>query len=333
MPFIPVICTSCGASLQVDSSKRAAICPYCDQAYVVEDAKKEYTTKVEKLYANVVNLNDDRAANARLEAGEAFLKLKQWANADAAFRDACDLTPQNYLGWWGRIRALSEDFSLYLDDIGDPMIKTIRFREEALAKLEDLFNSADMFVPAGEKGSIAQTFRPYADAVNVTLLKAKAWNSRCVQKLRQEISQAAGQKAEADRNAELHDDRKSTNHVYRLTHRGLFTFLMLLFIVCIVWFLLSLRTTPSFIPAAIIVIEFLILIICAIVDANSKKYNRNNSSLQDQYRHESWELDRSIHEHEEALKILNDERTPGQTGADHQAERLLQAVITSVRQA
>lgn len=331
MPFIPVICTSCGASLQVDSSKRAAICPYCDQAYVVEDAKKEYTTKVEKLYANVVNLNDDRAANARLEAGEAFLKLKQWASADAAFRDACDLTPQNYLGWWGRIRALSEDFSLYLDDIGDPMIKTIRFREEALAKLEDLFNSADMFVPAGEKGSIAQMFRAYADKVNETIAKARAWNSRCVQKINQEIEDATNKMKDADDNYKLHDVHKSTKHLSRLT-RGLpLTFFILLFIFCALLFIGTLHDEPTFIPIVIIVIEIAIFIVCAIIDSKNREYNRYNSSLREQYRDESSKADHSIDLYKEALKILNNEPSKNSNYIIREANGVLQAIIPSVR--
>ncbi|MGN0495929.1 MAG: ribosomal protein L7/L12 [Lachnospiraceae bacterium] len=36
-------CTSCGANLEVDSNKESAICPYCNSAYIVEQAINNFT--------------------------------------------------------------------------------------------------------------------------------------------------------------------------------------------------------------------------------------------------------------------------------------------------
>lgn len=44
MPLVAAKCTSCGGKLNVDSSKDAAICPYCGVAYVVEKAINNYNT-------------------------------------------------------------------------------------------------------------------------------------------------------------------------------------------------------------------------------------------------------------------------------------------------
>ena len=38
MSFVNAKCPNCGGSLQVDNGKRAAICPFCKEAYIVEDA-------------------------------------------------------------------------------------------------------------------------------------------------------------------------------------------------------------------------------------------------------------------------------------------------------
>lgn len=48
MSLVPAKCTSCGASLEVDNVKDAAICPYCRTAFVVEKAINNY---------NIVNNN------------------------------------------------------------------------------------------------------------------------------------------------------------------------------------------------------------------------------------------------------------------------------------
>lgn len=43
MPFVPARCTECGAILQVDQSKDAAICQHCGAAFIVEKAINNYT--------------------------------------------------------------------------------------------------------------------------------------------------------------------------------------------------------------------------------------------------------------------------------------------------
>lgn len=55
MPLIPAQCTNCGAELEVDSSKDAAICPYCNSAYVVEKAINNYnvTNNIENSVVNI----------------------------------------------------------------------------------------------------------------------------------------------------------------------------------------------------------------------------------------------------------------------------------------
>ncbi len=37
-------CLNCGGTLQVESSKDAAICPYCNTQYIVKDAIQNYNT-------------------------------------------------------------------------------------------------------------------------------------------------------------------------------------------------------------------------------------------------------------------------------------------------
>lgn len=40
--IVPAKCTGCGASLKVNANEKAAICPYCNNAYIVEQAINNY---------------------------------------------------------------------------------------------------------------------------------------------------------------------------------------------------------------------------------------------------------------------------------------------------
>ena len=61
-------CTNCGANLQVDNSKDAAICPYCGSAYIVEKAINNYNV-TNNIRANVVNVYGGNSADFVIRAG------------------------------------------------------------------------------------------------------------------------------------------------------------------------------------------------------------------------------------------------------------------------
>ena len=42
MRFVPATCTKCGAALDVDPSQDAAVCPYCDTAFIVAFSNRIY---------------------------------------------------------------------------------------------------------------------------------------------------------------------------------------------------------------------------------------------------------------------------------------------------
>ena len=61
MPFVNAKCPNCGGSLQVDNGKRVATCPFCKEAYIVEDAINNfvtnYNTNIEHCHADNVTFN------------------------------------------------------------------------------------------------------------------------------------------------------------------------------------------------------------------------------------------------------------------------------------
>lgn len=46
MALVPAICTQCGAAVEVDDTKDAAICKYCGTPFIVEKAIKNYNTYI-----------------------------------------------------------------------------------------------------------------------------------------------------------------------------------------------------------------------------------------------------------------------------------------------
>ncbi len=68
MPIIPAKCTNCGASLEVDNTKDAAICPYCNSAFIVEKAINNYNT-TNHISAETVNIYGGNGADFVIRAG------------------------------------------------------------------------------------------------------------------------------------------------------------------------------------------------------------------------------------------------------------------------
>ena len=68
MPLVNAKCTNCGANLEVDSAKDAAICRYCGSAFIVEKAINNYNVTTH-LSANVVNVFGKQSADFVIRAG------------------------------------------------------------------------------------------------------------------------------------------------------------------------------------------------------------------------------------------------------------------------
>ena len=55
MPLVNAKCTNCGATLTVDKDKEAAVCQYCNSAFIVDKAINNYNI-TNNINANVVNI-------------------------------------------------------------------------------------------------------------------------------------------------------------------------------------------------------------------------------------------------------------------------------------
>lgn len=123
MPLVPAICTQCGALLEVDSLKEAAVCSHCNTPFVTEKAIHNYNvsnvTQIQNLQADSVILNDTTSIENRIRAGETFLKLEDFQAASETFQKLTQECPYDYRGWWGRLRAETENFKGYMNHSSD----------------------------------------------------------------------------------------------------------------------------------------------------------------------------------------------------------------------
>ena len=106
MPLVQAKCENCGGILEVDSNLKAANCPHCGAAYVVQDAINYFhsVTNIDHLHADIVNINDEKTSVGRLKAAESHMKVNEYQAAQKEFNKATGLTPQDYRGWWGLLR-------------------------------------------------------------------------------------------------------------------------------------------------------------------------------------------------------------------------------------
>lgn len=78
MPLVNAKCTNCGADLNVDSNKEAAVCDFCGSAFIVEKAINNYNI-TNNINANVVNIYNQTSNNTNpdfiIESGK-LLKYK-----------------------------------------------------------------------------------------------------------------------------------------------------------------------------------------------------------------------------------------------------------------
>lgn len=149
MPLVPAKCTICGALLNIDSGREAAVCESCGNAFVVEKAINNYNT-----YNSVVNniSGDNVVINIESEKerlhirAETHIKLGETLKALALYRELVEKYPEDWRGWWGEIYyhyGYGNIRGLYSDEgLTELELKMASFRKiappEAYARLDEI---------------------------------------------------------------------------------------------------------------------------------------------------------------------------------------------------
>ena len=181
MPMVQAKCENCGGILAVDSDLKAANCPFCGTAYIVQDSINYYNSTVNidnssiaNVQANVVNINDERTSEGRLKAADAYMQINKFDEALREYKEVTRLTPHNYRGWQGMIEAFTCRFGRRIRTRGD--IRT----------LEDYGRSVRTFSSDEQSKDILQKLADYIEAQRVQNRQEKAY-------LVQQIEQTQGE--------------------------------------------------------------------------------------------------------------------------------------------
>ena len=84
MPLVKAKCTNCGANLNVDAAKDAAVCEHCGAAFIVEKAINNYNT-TNNIRADVVNIYGGNSSDFVIRAGK--LEKYNGASTDVVIPD------------------------------------------------------------------------------------------------------------------------------------------------------------------------------------------------------------------------------------------------------
>lgn len=114
MSLLQAKCTNCGGELTVDDGKKAAVCQFCGEAFIVEEAVNNYITN--HITNNTVNNNigdgavvnvyeNSRSIPALLERVTQFLEDKDWDSADKYCEEILDMDPKNAQAYVGKLMA------------------------------------------------------------------------------------------------------------------------------------------------------------------------------------------------------------------------------------
>ena len=95
MPLIRAQCPNCGAALDVDKEKEAAVCPFCNTPYIVEKAIQNITNN-NKFYINNATFNNQESEESYLKRGLTFIDLRDGQKAYDLFTEFATKYPQNY---------------------------------------------------------------------------------------------------------------------------------------------------------------------------------------------------------------------------------------------
>ncbi|MBR4779830.1 MAG: hypothetical protein IK014_00555 [Lachnospiraceae bacterium] len=152
MPFVKAMCTNCGGILQVDDSKDAAICPFCQTPYIVEKAINNYQiTNQYKIENSNVYINNGLSIEQKIENAEAFISVHHdYDKAETLFKEASEMAPMDYRTWWGIVRAQTGEFAYFgfdndeLDEVREYMTSAIKVagdKKDAIIKKWDKYMS------------------------------------------------------------------------------------------------------------------------------------------------------------------------------------------------
>ena len=116
MPFVQAKCPECGGMLSVDDNQKAAICKFCGNAFIVQEAVNNYITNntYNNTYDNstthnygegaVVNIYENQSSvSTLLKRAFMFLEDGKFESANEYCEKVLDIEPENAQAYLGKL--------------------------------------------------------------------------------------------------------------------------------------------------------------------------------------------------------------------------------------
>lgn len=152
MPLVNAKCTNCGANLNVDRSKEAAVCEHCGSAFIVEKAIQNYnyhiTNNVNAQNVVITGKGNDEKERL-LNNAKTNERFGDYKKAQSIYLQVTEDYPDDYRGWLGIALIKSENYSKF-------DVSFIEYKE-----ISQNFNKALMCAPAEVSNSIRSQWNVY----------------------------------------------------------------------------------------------------------------------------------------------------------------------------
>lgn len=108
MKLVSAMCPNCGAKLELDENMEKGFCMYCGSQILVQDAVQKYKVEI----SGRVSVEGILSAEDLAKNGDTLVNIGNYPQAYDSFKELSEKYPDDYRGWWGMIRAMTNDFSV-----------------------------------------------------------------------------------------------------------------------------------------------------------------------------------------------------------------------------
>lgn len=110
MPLNVTKCETCEGNIIYDQEKQIWCCDSCGRTYMYEKPQEIYNKNI----INVANAKFGESIEERLKAAETYLaKHHDYDKAKEMYHAIADKNPDSWQAWWGKVRAISHEFTKY----------------------------------------------------------------------------------------------------------------------------------------------------------------------------------------------------------------------------
>lgn len=154
MSLTPAICTQCGAKIEVDNSKDAAICEYCGTPFIVEKAINNYNTNyTTTVIADSVMIVGQESADMIANTIQKFIDAEEYTTANEYLKRMEESFSTDYRVYIYKILIETKNFSE----------ANIRYIYNNLSHYQDLYNKTKVLNDAIDE-DFCKSFEKYMQA-------------------------------------------------------------------------------------------------------------------------------------------------------------------------